>query len=387
VLGRGVRGTRGGCSVSPQPMIKAFFVGLALLVVLITAAAPARATEGDPARGGALLAKKGCTSCHSTDGTQRSGPTLQGLFGSRRSVSTAGKTHDVVADDAYIARSLRDPDADVVVGFPRGTMPKFDLDDRDASSIARAIEALGDPFSPPPVKPEAEHSRAALGWLAFYALWFVGLHLLLSSIPVRTKIIGKLGQRRFGILYSAAAAIGLLGMVFSFRGSSYVEVWLPARGLRWVPVLAMPIAILFMVSGFSTKSPTTVGQGDVAKEEEGPRGILTVTRHPALWGFALWAIAHLATNGELRAIIVFVAIFVLSIAGMVHIDRRRAAALGADWARYRERTSLVPFAAILRGKIAFDWRGIGLARVLGSAFTYVAILHTHALLIGASPMP
>ena len=142
-----------------------------------------------------------------------------------------------------------------------------------------------------------------------------------------------------------------------------------------------------MVAGFSTKSATAVGQAAAATDEAGPRGILTITRHPALWGFALWGLSHLTTNGELRAIIVFVAIVTLAFAGMVHIDKRRAVELGADWSTYAARTSVVPFGAIARGKAKLDWRGIGVVRVLAAAFVYTAILHMHAMLIGASPMP
>jgi uncharacterized membrane protein len=154
-----------------------------------------------------------------------------------------------------------------------------------------------------------------------------------------------------------------------------------------VPVLVMPIAVLFLVAGFSTRSATTVGQGELAAEDRPPPGILRITRHPALCGFAMWASAHLLANGELRAILVFVAILSLAVIGMFHIDRKRAAELGAGWTTYRERTSIVPFAAIARGGATFDLRGIGVVRVLAAAFIYVAILHTHALVIGASPMP
>jgi uncharacterized membrane protein len=197
------------------------------------------------------------------------------------------------------------------------------------------------------------------------------------------------------------ATVGLVGIVLSFRGAPYVEVWLPPRAFRWLPVLSMPIAVLFMVAGFSTPrsceshdtssrrslSATSVGQASLAAEEDSVRGIFTITRHPALCGFAIWATAHLFANGELRAIIVFIAILTLAITGMRHIDRRRSAELGEAWTQYADRTSLLPFGAILRGRGKLDLRGIGIFRVLAAAFLYVGVLHTHALLIGASPMP
>jgi len=340
---------------------------------------------GDATKGSAILARKGCTGCHSMDGSPRVGPSLRGLYGANRTVTTAGLTRDVVADDAYIARALRDPDADVVVGF-RGTMPRFDLGDDDVAHVARAIEQLSAP-APATTAAAASSSSSAMGMLSLSAAWFVGLHLLLSSIPVRRRLIGALKPGGFALVYSLVATLGLVGIVLSFRAAPYVEVWLPPRAFRWLPVLAMPIAILFMVAGFSTPNAASVGQGSVAAEEDAVRGIFTITRHPALCGFALWALAHLFANGELRAIIVFVAILTLAITGMAHIDRRRAAELGDTWVQYTNRTSLLPFAAIATGRAKLDLRGIGLFRILAAAFLYVAVLHTHALLIGASPMP
>lgn len=40
-----------------------------------------------------------------------------------------------------------------------------------------------------------------------------------------------------------------------------------------------------------------------------------------------------------------------------------------------------------RTRARLDYRGIGVVRVLAAALVYVSILHTHAMLIGASPMP
>jgi uncharacterized membrane protein/mono/diheme cytochrome c family protein len=366
-------------------------IALLLAAAPLTVAAPPPATSGDPQRGGKLLAKKGCIACHSTDGTARSGPTFRGLYASSRTVTTGAATRTVIADDAYIARALRDPDADVLLGFPRGVMPKFELDDEDVASIARAVEALAvsesaNPFAPSS-QPVPQPSANAMPLLAVYGTWFVGLHLLLSSVNVRKKLVTKLGAGKFSALYSVCAAIGLIGMIVAYRGAPYVEMWLPPRAFRWAPVLVMPVSVLLLIAGFSTKSATTVGTADVAGDPDAARGIFTITRHPALWGFALWAGAHLLANGELRAILVFVAILVLAVAGMVHIDRRRAAALGATWEAYRAKTSLVPFGAIIRRRNQLDLKGIGIVRVLAAAFVYVAILHMHALVIGASPMP
>jgi cytochrome c oxidase subunit 2 len=65
-----------------------------------------------------LLQEKGCLVCHSLDGTPRIGPTLKGLFGKTVNVLKEGQEQKVQADDAYLKRSLIEPNAEIVKGFP-----------------------------------------------------------------------------------------------------------------------------------------------------------------------------------------------------------------------------------------------------------------------------
>lgn len=68
--------------------------------------------------GSALMREKGCVACHSLDGTAKAGPTLKGVLGRKVIVVTAGKERAITVDEAYLRRSLLDPQADVVKGFP-----------------------------------------------------------------------------------------------------------------------------------------------------------------------------------------------------------------------------------------------------------------------------
>lgn len=72
------------------------------------------------ARGEQLFTADGCASCHSLDGTTSVGPTMQGLAGSTVTLSD-GST--ATADDAYLTRSITDPDAEIAKGFQPGIMP------------------------------------------------------------------------------------------------------------------------------------------------------------------------------------------------------------------------------------------------------------------------
>lgn len=356
-------------------------VFVTLLLALLTKDAVAKT---DLERGAALVRSRGCTACHSIDGTSRVGPSFLGVWGSSHPVALrAGGTEQVVVDEAYLARSLRDPDAQITLGFPSGNMPEW------ASASDEDVRAIAAVLASHKTEPSGDSTRrgGSIVPLALCAAAFAFLHFLLSAVPVRQKIIQAVQLKGFSAIYSLVALGAFAGMIWFYRSAPYIEVWSPPRVTRWVPVLLMPIAILFMVCGFSTRSPTSVGQGAMAKEDKPPRGILAVTRHPALWGFALWGFGHLATNGELHVVLVATSIVVLAIGGMMHIDARRKKELGEGWTPFAQKTSLVPFAAMISGRAKLRLSEVGVVRVLITAFLYTAILHTHALIVGASPFP
>jgi cytochrome c oxidase subunit II len=95
------------------------------------------------ARGQQLVEQKGCLACHSTDGSRSQGPTWKGAAGSQVKL-TDGAT--VTADAAYLRRSILDPDAQTVAGFPAALMaariPPGTVTEEEASAIVAYIETL-----------------------------------------------------------------------------------------------------------------------------------------------------------------------------------------------------------------------------------------------------
>ncbi len=105
------------------------------------AAAPGKAKERGGKSGKELLDEKGCLGCHTTDGTARIGPTFKRLYGSTVIVSTNGKQRTVKADEEYLRRSIREPKADVVKGFP-DIMPTIPIAPEDLDAIVEYLETL-----------------------------------------------------------------------------------------------------------------------------------------------------------------------------------------------------------------------------------------------------
>jgi len=101
---------------------------------IIVAAAPANPEE----RGKALYTAKGCNACHSTDGAAGVGPTFKGIWGRRVALETG---REVTVDEAYVARSIETPGADVVKGFPNA-MPTLPMTDAEIQDVIAFLKTL-----------------------------------------------------------------------------------------------------------------------------------------------------------------------------------------------------------------------------------------------------
>ncbi len=99
------------------------------------------AVLGDAAAGKALASQ--CLACHTIDGSQGVGPTWKGLYGHAVELED-GST--VIADDAYLMESIKDPNAKVVKGFPAGAMPPYGsiLTDENVADLIAYIRTLAE---------------------------------------------------------------------------------------------------------------------------------------------------------------------------------------------------------------------------------------------------
>jgi len=99
-------------------------------------------TQPMPERGKELFTANGCVACHLNTGPSVLGPSLVGVFGSKRTLAD-GK--EVVADDNYIRESILNPMAKIVAGY-QPVMPVFKgiLSDADVMHIIAYIKTLTD---------------------------------------------------------------------------------------------------------------------------------------------------------------------------------------------------------------------------------------------------
>lgn len=97
-------------------------------------------TGGENA-GRELLEKHGCTGCHSLDGSPGIGSTFKGIWGRQTTVVTNGAERTIIVDEAYLRRSILEPQADLVKGL-QPIMPPFALKEDEIKAMIEALREL-----------------------------------------------------------------------------------------------------------------------------------------------------------------------------------------------------------------------------------------------------
>jgi uncharacterized membrane protein len=218
------------------------------------------------------------------------------------------------------------------------------------------------------------------------AVVFLLLHLLVSGTRLRDTIISLIGQGTYMGLFSLAslAALIWIGVAFGAArgGPGDTVYWMSTGTTRIVQLFIQFAAVLFIVPGLMTRNPTSVGQGRASEDQDVVQGMLRITRHPFLWGVAIWAGGHLLVNGDVASMIFFGAFLVLSLTGTVSIDAKRQRALGATWQEFARKTSNVPFGAIAGGRQSLSIIEIGYLRIGAAVVVYLFLLGAHHHVFG-----
>ncbi|MGH8695554.1 MAG: NnrU family protein [Burkholderiales bacterium] len=219
--------------------------------------------------------------------------------------------------------------------------------------------------------------------LILATLVFLGAHFV-SSTPLRQTLVEAINEHVYLGAYSLISLVTLGWMIWAYARAPFQPLW-QVPGLRLWPLVVMPFALILIAAGGMTRNPTAVMQAAALKADEPARGIIRVTRHPIMWGVILWAAVHILARGDLASLVFFGGFLVLAALGTALIDARKADALGADWRRFADVTSNVPFGAIVNGRNRFRFGEIGWKRVGAGLALYLVLLAAHPYLFGSRP--
>lgn len=184
---------------------------------------------------------------------------------------------------------------------------------------------------------------------------FLGTHAFTMARGPRARLVQRIGEGPYKILYSVLSLVGLvlIGQGYgAYRRDGWIDVWYPPVWTKHLGLLLVLVAFICVVSAYI------------------PGRIKTTLKHPMLAGVKIWALSHLLSNGDLGSILLFGSI--LAWAVMARISAKR-------------RNEVVPHAG--PAVAPAGWRNDVAAVVVGGVAWFVFARYLHPLWIGVNVWP
>lgn len=175
------------------------------------------------------------------------------------------------------------------------------------------------------------------------AIAFVGSHFALSH-PLRAPLHKTFGNLGFLAIYALVALASFGWMVEAFRHVPAVAapLWNGTGNAAWALASALTLVAAVLLAGSLRGNPALPDPRAGALAAQPVHGVFHVTRHPMMWSFALWALAHALIAATPRVLVLTGALGFLALVGAHLQDRKKAALMGPDWEGWQARTSYWP---------------------------------------------
>jgi uncharacterized membrane protein len=182
--------------------------------------------------------------------------------------------------------------------------------------------------------------------LAGLMLWSL-VHFSRSLVPqFRQHLIAKLGLTAYKAIFAGVVLLSLVLMVYGWKATPPELLYPTPSYSKHITALVMAVAMVFFLAA---RAPTNLKR---------------YWRHPQLMGVVMWSLAHLASNGDLRSVLLFVGLGSWAVVQIVLINRREG-----KWVR--------PAKQALRGDLALA--------VISVTIYAVFVLGLHQWLFGVRP--
>ena len=137
---------------------------------------------------------------------------------------------------------------------------------------------------------------------------------------MRSALFNQLGEGAYKGIYSLVALVGLGLLIYGGSQAEFVPVWDPpvwTRHIAWVTM----IPALILIVGANV-----------------PGNIKRFTPHPMMWSVLIWALTHLAANGDQASVIMFAPFAAFAVIHILTANARGATV----------QTEVLPFAADMK---------------------------------------
>lgn len=194
--------------------------------------------------------------------------------------------------------------------------------------------------------------------------WFTSSHLIMFGLLLGFAIAHsglaalrpwgeqRIGARLYRVVFALVSIPFATGLIIYFFNHRYdgIQLW----QVQGVPAIAPTVWILSAIS-FLFLYPATFNLLEVAAIQK-PQvhlyetGVMRITRHPQMVGQVIWCLAHTLWIGSSFMIVTSVGLVLHHLFAVWHGDRRLLARYGEAFEKVRDRTSVIPFGAIVQGR-------------------------------------
>ncbi len=221
--------------------------------------------------------------------------------------------------------------------------------------------------------------------LAGVAAAFFLMHLY-PSTPLRCRSVGLIGEGVYSAVFSILSLVLIWWMTQRFNAAPYGDkLWIMPGWWYGLKAVLILFALVLIVGGMLTPNPSSPGAARFLNRADIGSGIFAITRHPVMWGIAIWAVCHLVSQATPRGFAFFGAFAATALVGVWLQERRKRATIPA-WNAFASKTSFFPFAALAEGRAKLSLTALGWWRLALAAVLWAAVLHFHSWLFGVQPL-
>ncbi|MFM7408846.1 MAG: NnrU family protein [Cuspidothrix sp.] len=228
--------------------------------------------------------------------------------------------------------------------------------------------------------------------------WFTSSHFVMLGLqlifaiahsggaalrPWAEKYIGPRLYRIIFALISLPLAAILIIYFFNHRYDGW-QLW----QVQGTPGVGTLVWVLSAISFFFLY-PATFNLLEIAAIQK-PQvhlyetGIIRITRHPQMVGQVIWCVAHTLWLGTSFTLVTSIGLILHHVFGVWHGDRRLSQRYGEAFALVKQRTSIIPFQAIIDGRQSLNWQEFLSPAYLGVTIFIGLLWWSHPLLLTAT---
>jgi uncharacterized membrane protein len=198
--------------------------------------------------------------------------------------------------------------------------------------------------------------------------------------PWAEKYIGPRLYRIVFALISLPLAVIVIIYFFNHRYDGW-QLW----QVQGVPGVKAIVWVLSAIS-FLFLYPATFNLLEIAAIQK-PQvhlyetGIIRITRHPQMVGQIIWCLAHTLWLGTSFTLVTSIGLVLHHLFGVWHGDRRLSYRYGEAFEMVKQRTSIIPFVAIIDGRQSLNWREFIRPAYLGVGIFVALLWWAHPFLL------